>query len=183
MSRSLPGVVNVNTLSQRGLLRPTPVAGVTMKQRGYIWQRAIFTLDDFAVTVAAASDFGGTKLCDLPNTNFLLLGIVVDLVSTLTGFTSNAGSALDLALGTVVTASTGFTNAGEDDLLQKLDGAGAGSPGTVKGASDATVANQYLVAAARSIFVNVADPVTAATGTVTLDGTIEVVYAMLGKPS
>jgi hypothetical protein len=184
MARALPGHVIMGArIAQRGLLKPLPVAGVVLTTLGYLTQRQQFRLTAFPITVAAASDFGSAKLCDLPDTNFILHGIVVDLTSTMTGFTSNAGSAVDLALGTVATASTGFSNAGEDDLLQKLDGAGASSPGTVKGASDATVANQFLAAAARSLFVNIADPVTAATGTVTLSGTIELIYGLLGKPS
>lgn len=184
MARSLPGHVIMGArIAQRGLEKPVPVAGVVLTTLGYLWQRQQLRLTAFPITVAAASDFGSGKICDLPNTNLLLLGVVVDLTTTLTGFTSNAGSAVDLALGTVATASTGFTNAGEDDICQKIDGAGAGSPGTVKGASDATVGNQFLVAAARSLFVNIADPVTAATGTVTLSGTIELVYGLLGEPS
>lgn len=183
MSRSLPGHVILGPrISQRGLEKPTPVAGVVLTTLGYLWQRQQLRLTNFAVTVAAANDFGSAKVCDLPDTNFLLLGVVVDLTSTMTGFTSNAGSAVDLALGTVATASTGFTNAGEDDILQKIDGAGAGSPGTVKGASSAALANQFLVAGARELFVNIADPVTASTGTVTLSGTIELVYGLLGEP-
>lgn len=180
--RSIGGHVALDSFEVRagGIAQCVPVAGVIRRARAYPLHREVLTLAAFPISVLAANDFGSAKVCDLPTRAFLFMGAVVNLTSTLSGFTSNAGSALDLALGTVATASTTFANAGEKDLLQKLDGAGAGSPGTVAGVSDATAGGIFKASAARSVFINVSDPVAAGTGSLLLSGTIELVYGLLG---
>lgn len=151
-------------------------AAVTIARVARPLRMAQCRLVNFQVSVAAASDFGSLKLLDLPTDRALVVGTSVNLTTVPVGFASDVGTAVHLALGTVATASTTFLNAGEDNLCPDLTGTGAGSPGAVNGGSGATETNVLLAAGAKSIFVNVADPVTAGTGTLTLNGIITVFY-------
>lgn len=149
--------------------QPTPVSGVTLDLKPLQLQRVRLGLAGKTVSVAAADDFGSLKICDLPSTNILVLGANVNLNTTQAGFTSNNGSAIDCALGTAATASTDFSNANEDNLMEKVDGTGT-TAGSVRGAgmSDGGLAAVKLAAGAKSVYLNIADPVTTATGTLTL---------------
>lgn len=166
-----------STVAEAAAVTPNTAGGVALTEQVKPPKEAVLTLTDAEIEVAAADDFGNLLLLTLPNTNIRVLGVVVDLAVALDGFASDVATTLDMAVGTVLTASTDFSNAGEDNLCQKIDGVGAGTPGTVKGASDSTIADVELTAAAdNKIYLNAACPVTADTGTLTLNGTVKVLY-------
>lgn len=160
-------------------LSPVPNAaqGVTVNRGARLVQAETFLLTNFVVSLAAADDFGSKKLCDLPNTGAIILGSVIEVAGLVAGFASNVGTAVDLALGTVATASTTFANAGEKDLIAKIDGTGAGTTATVKGQT-ATAEKLVFVApgSSNAIFINVSDPVTSGTGTFTMSGFVTVFW-------
>lgn len=156
---------------------PTAATFVTQTLRTLPVRSVLFNLAAFTVAMSAANDFGSRKLCDLPNTNLIILGAAIDLTGTVSGFASDVGTAVDLALGTVATASAAFSNAGEKDIVPKIDGTGAGTTVTITGANTTTEKNTFIAAgASNAIFVNASDPVTTGTGTLTLAGTIELFY-------
>lgn len=166
-------------------LLPVPVAGVGMDVAPVLPQRIRLKLSAFSVSLLAANDFGSAKLCDLPASNLVIHGAVVDLTSTQTGFASNAGTAVTMAIGTVATASTNFANAGEKNILGAITGTGAGSPGAEKGSSqeNGAVIDVLLAPGAKALYLNVGDPVTAGTGVVAFSGVIDVYYTDLGSHS
>lgn len=173
-------IVKLPNLRDSFSLLPAPVAGVAMDVGGLIPVKHRFRLSGLSVSVAAADDFGSVKLCDLPSDNLLILGAVVELTSTQSGFTSNNGSAIDLAIGTAATASTDFSGSNEKNLVAKIDGTGT-TAGSIKGGSvEGSVGVVALAQGAKSVYINVADPVTSATGTILLSGYIDLIVVDLG---
>lgn len=161
-------------------LVPNAAQGVKVRRGSRLVQADTFDLTSFAITVAAASDFDSKKLCDLPNTGAIILGAVIELTATVSGFTSDVGTAVDLALGTVATASTNFANAGEDNIVAKIDGTGAGATATVKGqTADAEKLVFVAAGGSNAIYVNLSDPVASGTGTFTASGFITVFWVDL----
>lgn len=157
---------------------PTPANSMTMDILPVIVQRVrVKANGSQTVAVAAADDFGSMKLCDLPTGNIMVLGVNVDLVCTQAGFTSNNGTAIDAAIGTVATASADFSNAGEDNLMTKVDGTGTTS-GLIKGAgaSDGGLGPVLLAAGAKAIYLNIADPSTTAGVLTLVSGWVEILY-------
>lgn len=158
----------------------TPGTGVTLETQCSAVKRAKLKLTNFVVTVDADDDFGSTKLCDLPNSNLLILGAMVDLTAVgAGGFTLEQN--LDLAIGTVATASADFSNAGEDNIVAKIDGTAGG---VVDGSSISIGALVPIAAgASNDVFVNVATGDIATDGTVTLNGFIVIYYIDIDKAS
>lgn len=166
-------------------LLPAPVAGMGMDVAPVLPQRIRLKLSAFSVSLLAANDYGSAKLCDLPVSNMLILGAQVDLTSTQTGFASNAGTAVTMALGTVATTTTNFATAGEKNVLGPITGTGAGSPGAEKGSSqeNGAVSNVLLAPGAKALYLNVGDPVTSGTGVVAFSGVIDLYYIDIGSHS
>lgn len=148
----------------------TPGTGVVAIKGARSVTRLTLDLTNVAVAVDADDDFGGTLLLTLPNTPVRILGVLVDLVATAAGGFSTLAN-LDVAVGTVVTASADFSNAGEDNLVAKIDGT---SGGVVAGGGAVPSSGHLDVAAAadNEIWVNVATGNIATDGTVTLNGTV-----------
>jgi hypothetical protein len=161
----------------------TAGAGTTSMQHfATPFRRERFILTAERVTILEANDYGAIKLCDLPATNLIIAGAVVDIDGTGDGETGGVETitAVDVAIGTVSTTSTDFTNAGEDNIVPKIDVAAAG---VTEGASDATTVNLYVDATAgtSSVYLNVAvvGGITA-DGYVDFSGWIDLVYLDLG---
>lgn len=160
-------------------LSVTPSTGAVLIPQFQQLRRARLKLTSFAIAVAAADDFGSLKLCDLPNSQLLVVGAIVDLDATVTG-TGSSLAAVDLAIGTVATASTNFANAGEKNVVDKLD---CTSGGVIDGAA-ATAINLLIAAgASNALYVNVATGNISTAGVVTLNGYIDIIYVDLGKAS
>lgn len=142
-------------------------------------RRERLTLTAVEIEVASGDDFGSIKLLDLPDSNIIFLGAVLDLSVAIAGAASNVATTLDMALGS--TAADNATLATTMlDLVPKIDGVGAGTPGVVDGASTATEAPLLKASGTKEVYLNAAIPVTTGTGTLTVTGTIDLVYIDLG---
>lgn len=161
----------------------TAATGASIERKFGVLRVAEITLSSFVVSMTAANDFGGTKICDLPNTNLLVMGVMVDLAVTVAGLATNTAASLDVAIGTVTTASVDFSNAGEDNLVAKIDGVGATATGTVEGHSGALTSVLVTAGASNALYLNASSPVTTGTGTATFSGTIRVFYFDLSVAS
>lgn len=182
----IPNATRVGDLEVLNPTDPTPNTGVTLTQKEHVpVYKATLTLADFDIDMDSGDDFGGTKLVDLPTNNLVIVAVNVDLAATVSGLATNTVETVDFAVGTATTASTDFSNGGEDNLMEKVDGVGAAATGTIKGASgsDGGLGNVVLAAGSKAIYLNASSPVTTGTGTVTLDGTVEVFYMDLGDHS
>jgi hypothetical protein len=182
MSRHLPGWIIVDRVTTSTDTALVAATGVSSVNRGLVPQRETMTIA-FAISVAAANDFGSAKICDLPTGNLIIIGCFVDLTCSQAGFTSNASTSLTAAVGTVATTSTNFANAGEKNVIATVTGVGAGTTGTVKGATTNTEKLLFLASGAKALYLNIADAVTAATGTETIAGTVELVFINLSGPA
>lgn len=152
----------------------TPTTGAALSTRPLVTQR--ITLSGFVVSMAAADDFGGTKLLDLINADLVIVSAVLNLAVVVAGLAVNTAAALDVALGTVTTASAAFSNAGEKDVVPKIDGVGATATGTVIGQGTTTEALKAIAAgASNALFLNASSAVTTGTGTATFTGTIDLI--------
>lgn len=61
----------------------TPGTGVRVKSDQVRAPRKVrLQLTNFTISILAANDYGGTKLIDLPDTNYILLGVEMDLSVT-----------------------------------------------------------------------------------------------------
>lgn len=156
--------------------------GVVATSTPHFVRKVRLQLTNKVVSMTAAQDFGSTKLADLPAGNMIVLGVVADLAVTVAGLTVNTAAALDVALGTTATASVDFSNAGEDNLMQKVDGVGGSATGTVKGAglSDGALSNVGLAAGAKALYLNASSAVASGTGTATFTGWVDVFYVDMG---
>ncbi len=149
----------------------TPANSIPMENALLGIARYRFKLAGKTLSMAAANDFGALQLVDnLPVKNFLIVGALFDLVYSVAGFAVNQGDAMDFALGTVTTASAAFSNAGEDDLIEKVDGVGAGASGTAIGhffdlTSPAVIFKD--AGANNDLFLNASSAVTSGTGVIT----------------
>jgi hypothetical protein len=172
------GVIVDNTLISNGQ-RTSPTASITVAEKGSVIHRSVLSLAAKSVSVLAANDYGSTKLVDLPNTNILIVGCIVDLTATLTGGCLTAGAAtVDVAIGTVATTTTAFSNAGEKNLCPKID---MSAGGVAQGANTASETNVLIAAgASNAIYLNVGEVISPPDGTVVFSGLITILYVDLG---
>lgn len=161
-------------------LLPTPVAGVAMNSNVRLPLKHEFVLSALSVSLLAANDYGSVKLCDLPTNALQILSVMVDLTSTQSGFASNNGSAIDLAIGTAATASTDFSGTNEKNLVAKIDGTGTTAGSVVGSSIEGSVAVTGLAQGAKAVYLNVADPVTSGTGILLLSGKVIIEYLDCG---
>lgn len=157
---------------------PNAAAGVALTPLSLVPRRAQLRLENVAVAVDADDDFGSVKLLDLPDGNLVVIGALVDL--TFVGADGiDTPANVDVAIGTVATASSGFTNSGEDDIVPKLDGTAGG---VVQGGPTATEALGFLAASSDSVYLNVGVSI-GSDGSATFNGTVELIYLDLGDPA
>lgn len=179
-------VLAPNLIDRDSVLPSGPLAGISIMEHHRIVKEAEFVFSGVVLSIPNADDFGNVKICDLPATNILILGAVLDLAIVTAGLTVNTAAAVDMALGTVPTASVDFSNAGEDSLIEKMDGVGATPTGTMKGASasiGAGLGPVRFASGAKPLHLNASSAVAAGTGTVTITGHIRLFYIDLGVQS
>lgn len=141
------------------------------------------TLDEVAVAVADADDFGSASLCTLPDRNLLIIGCEVDLelVKDGTGFIDTTD--LDVALGTTAADNTTLP-AGSVNILPKVDlNATDLSPALQSHSLAASpVLTPVLDAATNHVYLNISGPTeTGEDATVTATGTVEIYFVDLGN--
>lgn len=167
----------------------TPANSIPMEFFALPMLRARFKLEGKTLSMAAADDFGALQLVNnFPVKNMLICGALFNLAYTVAGFATNTGVTTDWALGTVTTASTDFSNAGEDDLIEKVDGVGATAAGTAKGHFfDLTSPGLIFkdAGANNDLFLNASQPVTSGTGVITFTAgsIVELFYFDLDEPA
>lgn len=178
------GVANADTIRDDGYKAITGGnADVSNADKSRVVREATFTFDDNVdVAIPQANPYGNVKLGDLPATNVIILGAIIDIAVTGSNLTPDAD--LSLALGTVATASADFSNAGEDNLIEGV----APSSGDVKSASgtDGGISNVLVPAGTAGLYLNIGAnpaPTGGGTATVTTGGTIRVFYIDLENHS
>lgn len=166
-------------------LSPAPNTNVTQVLSQQIVKHVRMTLADFIVSVAEANDYGGTKICDLPDTNLLLLGVEADLVITKAGTTNGlvAATDLDVAVGTAV-ASNATLSGTMVNVLEKVDVNDDALVVDFEAHSNDNASSTFplLVAdgASLALYLNIAATITA-DDTASVDGTIDIFYIDLGN--
>ncbi len=143
------------------------------------------TLAALSVAITAALDYGGTKICDLPDKNIMILACECDLVLTKAGTTNGLESDTDIttAIGSAV-ASNATLSAAMIDVIDLV----ANTADSLTHDMDAhsqqnTAPNMPLEiadSATGALYLNLAATITA-DDAMTATGTIDIYYLDLGN--
>lgn len=149
-------------------------------------RRAVLTVTDLVVDVAAADNFGSAALFTLPDSNMMLLAVEADL-ELVKGETADgivAATDVTVGIGTVATASADLSNAGEDDVLTgvALTATDASPAYQVHSSGDGSLTYPITIAdgASTTVYLNIGASITA-DDTITAAGTIVVFYLDTGN--
>lgn len=161
--------------------------GVRISDNTALIRRARLTLTNFAITVAAASDFGGTKLLDLPDRNIMLLGMEVDCVVTKQGNTNGIVAATDIsmAIGTGVAAATPLAGTAIDVIETAsltTDALAVDFEAHSNNQSTVPFPKKIADSATAALYMNIAAAITA-DSSVSVSGIIDIFYIDLGNLS
>jgi len=143
------------------------------------------TLASFAIAIAEADDFGGTKLLDLPDSNLLLLGAEINLELTKGGEVGGLVAATDITVGvgTAVASNSTLSSTMVDIFTGVALTATDLTPAlAIHSQEDATVAYPHEIAdgAASALYLNLAAAITA-DDVLTADGTIDLYFVDIGN--
>lgn len=133
------------------------------------------TLAADTLSIADSDDFGALQLSDDLPAAYRIVACSLALTFTHADLTGDA-STVTVALGTVTTASTAFSNAGEDDIREVIAATGT-TTGTIAGVE--AIGASEIPGVTTDLFLNAASPVTTGTGVLTLTGDIDVWYIPL----
>jgi hypothetical protein len=158
---------------------PNTAGGVTAEKlaRGYQVER--LTLTAAEIEIDEANDYGSLKLVDLPASNIIVAGVVVNLVCTVDGTVITDPEDIDYAVGTAALASTDFSNAGEKNLVGENDVAALG---VMQAAVSDTEDSLFLAAGAKAVYLNIQATI-GTTATQSFAGTVDLIYLDLGSES
>ena len=165
-----------------------PGTGVALtSDTALVPRKAIYTLTGFVISVTAALDYGGTKICDLPDTNLLLLGVEIDL-EVVKGNASTGLEAtvdLDMGVGTAVASATTLATT-MIDVIEKVDLDTDSLTVQLEAHSNdqATATPPLRIAdgASSALYLNCGLPVgITVDDTLTVSGTVEVYYVDVGN--
>lgn len=158
---------------------PNAAAGVAAQKlaRGYQVER--LTLTDVQVDIAAADDYGSVKLVDLPDSNVLILGAIMNCTAVADGTAITDVTTVDYAIGTAALASTDFSGSGEKDICPEKDVAASG---VSQNATTGTEANNLVAKGTNAVYLN-AQAAISADGWVQFTGTIDLIFVDLGAES
>jgi hypothetical protein len=148
-------------------------------------RHARLTLAELSVAITAALDYGGTKICDLPDKNIMILACECDLVLTKGGVTNGLEAATDIntSIGSAVASNATLSGAMVDviDIVANTD---ASLTHDMDAHSQAnTPANMPLEvadSATSALYLNLAATITA-DDAMTASGTIDLYYLDLGN--
>lgn len=163
----------------------TPGTGVQINDTLLTVRRARLTLSNFTISVANASDFGGTKLLDLPNRNLMLLGAEVNCTVVKQGNTNGIVAATDITMGIGTAVASASTLSGS--MINVIEAtaitADTLSVAFQKHSNDQSTASFPLKLAdgTASLFMNLTPGNITADSSVTVSGTIDIFYVDLGK--
>ena len=164
----------------------TPNTGVTFAtQAAKMVKHIQLTLTGFVVNIAAADDYGGTKLLDFPDTNIMLMAVEADMslvkgeaVGGLVGTTD-----ITVAIGTAVASASTLATTMEDvqDAIAYTPTLTT-VPHQIHSSADATLAYPILLgdSATLALYFNLAAAITT-DDVLTCSGTIDLYYVDLGN--
>lgn len=157
----------------------------TVKDQAVTVRRARLNLDGLTINVAAANDYGGTKIMDLPDTNLVLLGVEVNCTVTKAGTTNGivAATDLDMSIGTAVAAATPLATTAID-VIEKVDINDDALSVTFQAHSNdqSTAAFPLVIGdgASNALYMNLAAAITA-DDSVSVSGTVDIYYVDVGN--
>lgn len=162
-----------------------PGSGIKMDLKAPVVKDLLFTLSSQALAVLQANDYGSFKLCDLPDSNLLLLSCEVNMTIVKGGVTNGlvAATDLDMAIGTAA-ASNATLSGTMLNVMEKADvDTDALSVTWQAHSSDQLTAVFPLKIAdapSQALYVNCAAAITA-NDSLALSGTIRIRYIDLGN--
>jgi hypothetical protein len=155
---------------------PNTAGGVTCEKLARGFQLERLTLTDAEIEIDEANDYGSIKLVDLPTTNLIVAGVIVDLTCTVDGTVISDPEDIDYAVGTTAVTSTNFSNAGEKNLIAENDVAALGvMQAQVTGTEDML----FLGTGAKAVYLNIQATI-GTTATQSFAGTVDIMYVDLG---
>lgn len=170
----------------------TPVATVRQERFTQPLAKTRLWLAGHSFTIAAANDYGGAKIADLPNKNLVLFGMALNAIGTITA--PNVGTDLTLSLGSAVAAATPLANTAINYMTAKT-GVGAaqsftcvghtfdGSVDTTGFGTNGTTPLFLDNGASNALFLNGAAAVASGTCTIAFSGGwVDVYYFDLDEP-
>lgn len=155
-------------------------AELTFDRIRYV-RTARITLTELAVAVTAANDFGGSKICDLPDSNILILGAEANLSLDKDGTGIVAATDLVVGIGTAVASNSTLSGAMIDVLTDALTD-DVDPAIFAQHTNDLSTPALVFVddGAAAGLFLNVAATLTV-DGSVLATGTIDIYYIDTGN--
>ncbi len=170
-SNSSGGALDVSTITE---------AALTFDRVRYV-RHARITLTDLLLAITAALDYGGVKICDLPDSNILILGAEVDLSMVKDGVGIVAATDITMGVGTAVASNATLSGAMIDVLTAALT---ADEDPAIFQLHTHELGTPVLVfvddGAAAALFLNAAATL-AADGDLTVTGTIDLYYIDTGN--
>ena len=170
---------NARQLSQGLSSIPNAAGLVTGVKLSRPYQVEQLTLAATPIEIDEANDYGSVKLADLPTSNLVILGALVDIVCTVDGVVITDPEDLDYAIGTVALTSIDFSNAGEKNVCPEKNVAAAG---VMQNVTTATEQNAVLTKGTNALYLNIQAAI-ATTAIQTFAGTITLFYVDLGAES
>ncbi len=158
---------------------------VTADDQVHTIRRVRLTLTELSVAIAEADDYGGTKICDLPDKNLMILGAECNLVLTKGGATNGLEAATDIntAIGTAV-ASNATLSAAMVNVIDIVANTASSLTHDMEAHSSANspvnMPLEVVSGAAIALYLNLAAAITA-DDAMTASGTIDVYYSDLGN--
>lgn len=150
-------------------------------------RHARLTLTDFVVSVDEGDDFGGTKLCDLPDSNVMILAVEADVTMVKGGVTNGLEAAVDLDVGIGTAVASAQTLATTMiDVIEKVDvdtdALSVAFQAHTQGQSTAATPIKVADGASSALYLNVGVPAgITASDALTCAGTVDLFYVDLGN--
>lgn len=150
---------------------------------GLMARKVVLVVTDLDAVIPAADDYGSAKLCDMPDSNIMLLSVEVDLTALKSGGLIS-GTDMDLAIGTAAASNQTLATT-MLDVIEKSDHDADDIDPQWEAQSQAQATAAYPLrlndSATLALYLNVGIPNEVADGTVTFTGTVTLIYYDLGN--
>ncbi len=164
----------------------TAGTGVTIdgnKDEALTLRRVVLDLSGFLVSVTAALDYGGTKLCDLPDSNLMIMACEVDLELVKDGTGITDATDINMGVGTAVASNATLSGAMQDVLDVEAFTPTDLSPAYDRHSADNSTTvhpTQLADGASNALYLNCAATLSG-DGSLTVSGTVTLYYLDLGN--
>ena len=139
------------------------------------------TLTNLVIAVSNANAYGGTKICDLPDSNMVIMGVEADLSVVKDGSGILTGELPGVAIGTAVASNAVLSGAMIDVMTEKALGSGLTVPYDQHTNGQSTPALSFPDdSATGALYLNAAVNPTG-DGTLTITGAITLYYLDTGN--